>query len=332
MRHRHLLNVLARRRSERGVPDAGAALVGTLYAGDDQIILGGGQETINLSATYTGDPDTSGITFTWSQTAGGAGTFGDVNSLSTTFTTETNVDSDISLLITAVRGAFTLTDGLDVTVNPVENISAIKVAFSPQLTDLTYYVESELVINPDIEGLNVPYDTILWQVPSETSTPTYTGYQIKNVTTGQIVESGTRATDDGRFTIPNTDQYQYCPVFETGTGRQVIGTSDGPFVKREAEGTLVEILDNVITLSGFTGSDTINRNVSTRGILEPSENFGRETITSKISSDNVFRVSFTSLENDVGVDSARTENVKVDAFQDSDNVFRLAYTLATLPV
>lgn len=330
MRHRHLLNALARRRAE-GAGAGGEALTGTLYAGDDQIILGGGQETLILSAAYTGDT-TDGITFTWSQTAGGTGTFGDVNSLSTTFTTEPNVDSNISLLITAVRGAFTLTDELNVTVNPVENVSAIKVAFSPQLTDLTYYLESELVINPDIEGQNVPFDTIIWQVPSENSTPTYTGYQIKNVTTGQIVESGTRATDDGRFTIPDTDQYQYCPVFETGTGRQIIGTSDGPFVKREAEGTLVEIIDNVITLSGFTGSDTINRNVSTRGILEPSENFGRETITSKISSDNVFRVTFTSLVNDVGVDSARTENVKVNAFQDSDNVFRLAYTLATLPV
>ena len=329
MRHRHLLNALARRRAE-GAGAGGEALTGTLYAGDDQIILGGGQETLNLSAAYTGDT-TDGITFTWSQTAGGTGTFGDVNSLSTTFTTEPNVDSNISLLITAVRGAFTLTDELNVTVNPIEEVSAIRVTVA-SVTDLTYFVGSKLIVNPDIEGQNLPFDTIIWQVPSENSTPTYTGYQIKNVTTGQIVESGTRATDDGRFTIPDTDQYQYCPVFETGTGRQIIGTSDGPFVKREAEGTLVEIIDNVITLSGFTGSDTINRNVSTRGILEPSENFGRETITSKISSDNVFRVTFTSLVNDVGVDSARTENVKVNAFQDSDNVFRLAYTLATLPV
>ena len=328
MRHRHLLNALARRRAE-GAGAGGEALTGTLYAGDDQIILGGGQETLNLSATYTGDT-TDGITFTWSQTAGGTGTFGDVNSLSTTFTTEPNVDSNISLLITAVRGAFTLTDELNVSVNPIENVSAIKVAFSPQLTDLTYFVASELIINPDIEGQNVPFDTITWVIPSATSIPTYTGYQIKNVTTGQIVESG--GTDVNTFLISDTDQYQYLPVFETGTGRQIIGTSDGPFLKREGEGTLVEIIDNVIRLEAFADSDTVNRNVSTRGILEPVENFGRETITPLVTSDNVFRVSFTSAETDIGVDSARTENVKVNAFQDSDNVFRLAYTLATLPV
>ena len=79
MRHRYLSSTLARQRAGGG---DGAALTGTLYAGDDQIIIGGGQETLNLNATYTGDT-TDGITFTWSQTAGGTGTFGNVNSLST---------------------------------------------------------------------------------------------------------------------------------------------------------------------------------------------------------------------------------------------------------
>ena len=328
MRHRHLLNALARRRAE-GVTDAGApALTGTLYAGQDQVILGGGQETLNLNATYTGDT-TDGITFTWSQTAGGTGTFGDVNSLSTTFTTETNVDSNISLLITAIRGGTTLTDGLDIAVNPNEDVAAISLTLA-QVSDLTYFVGSRLTTNPDIEGQNVPLDTIIWTEPSVNSLPTYTGYQIKNVTTGQIVESGGRGTT--RYVIPDTDQYQYCPVFETGSGREVIGTSDGPFIKREAEGTLVEIIDNVISLETFTGSDTIVRNVSTRGIIEPVENPLAISLTAVNDSDSVFRVAFTKAQGpDLGTDSVAS-NVGLNAFQDSDNVFRLAYTLATLPV
>lgn len=327
MRHRYLSSTLARQRAGGG---DGAALTGTLYAGDDQIIIGGGQETLNLNATYTGDT-TDGITFTWSQTAGGTGTFGNVNSLSTTFTTETTVDSDISLLITAVRGAFTLTDGLNVTVNPFEQVSAIRLTVQ-SMTELTYFVASNLSINPEGVGQNLPFDTIFWTEPSLNSVPTYTGYQIQNVTTGQIVESGSRGTF--RYTITDNDQYQYLPVFETGTGRQIVGTSDGPFIKSQDGGgiALVEVIkDNVIRLNAFD-SDTVTRIVSTRALLEPVENTPAISLTAVNDSDSVSRISFTKAEGpDLGTDSV-SNIIRLNAFPDSDNVFRLAYTLATLPV
>jgi hypothetical protein len=331
---------------------------GQVNAGSNLTLIGGGQETVNLLASYTGEE--AGVSYLWTQVSGETGSFSTPTQLATSFTTAPNVSENIVLKFTVTLNGESIFDELIIFIN-AQDIDRSNVQYASYFVNAGYYNSSYrgpqiYDENGNLLGDNATSisNTIYWTIPINSN---YDGYIIErfcpNNPQWEIIERVPVENDLGFYVMPETTcRYRYRPVWLANAnpitgfpGRPVVGTSDGPFGSVTINNTILATdaarSGSIVQFNSSLDTSSISRLAYTKNIITSDIDSVRTSsiveFNSYLATSSIERIAYTKNIIRSGIsfdtDSVRISSiVEFNSNLDSSNVYRLAYTLATLPV